>query len=97
MNFTAGTKLGPYEVIQPIGAGGFGQVYKARDTRLNRFVAIKVLPDHLSSNSELKTRFEYEAKTLASLSHRSRSRFQERHRVGDRAGACNSLESVAND
>jgi eukaryotic-like serine/threonine-protein kinase len=69
MGLTAGTKLGPYEIIQAVGAGGFGQVYKARDTRLDRFVAIKVLPEHLSQNPTLKARFEREAKTLASLSH----------------------------
>src|SRR5262249_24343664 len=66
---SAGAKLGPYEILQTIGAGGFGQVYKARDTRLDRFVAIKVLPDHLSQDPTLKARFEREAKTLASLSH----------------------------
>jgi serine/threonine-protein kinase len=69
MGFIAGTKLGPYEILRPIGAGGFGQVYKARDTRLNRFVAIKVLPEHLSKDPTLAVRFEREAKTLASLSH----------------------------
>ena len=57
MTFTAGTKLGPYEIVQAIGAGGMGQVFKARDTRLNRFVAIKVLPEHVSQNQELKARF----------------------------------------
>jgi serine/threonine protein kinase len=66
---TAGTKVGPYEILSHLGAGGQGEVYKARDTRLNRFVAIKVLPDNLAKNSELKTRFEREAQTLASLSH----------------------------
>ena len=69
MTLQSGTKLGPYEIVQAIGAGGMGQVYKARDTRLNRFVAIKVLPEHLSQNPELKARFEREAQTLASLSH----------------------------
>jgi serine/threonine protein kinase/Tol biopolymer transport system component len=69
MGISVGSKLGPYEVIQAIGAGGFGQVYKARDNRLNRFVAIKVLPDHLSHNPTLKERFEREAQTLAKLSH----------------------------
>ncbi len=69
MTFIAGTKVGPYEILSHLGAGGQGEVYKARDTRLNRFVAIKVLPDSLSRNPELKTRFEREAQTLASLSH----------------------------
>src|SRR5437773_1908082 len=69
MAFTAGSRLGPYEIVQAVGAGGMGQVYKARDSRLNRFVAIKVLPEHLSQNAELKARFEREAQTLASLSH----------------------------
>ena len=69
MTFTTGAKLGPYEIVQAIGAGGFGQVYKARDARLNRFVAVKILPEHLSQNPEVKARFEREAQTLASLSH----------------------------
>src|SRR5215471_3766265 len=69
MSLTSGTKLGPYEIVAPIGAGGQGQVYKARDPRLNRFVAIKVLPDRLSNDKELKARFEREAHMLASLSH----------------------------
>ena len=64
-----GTRLGPYEVLAPVGAGGMGEVYKARDTRLDRTVAIKVLPSHVASNPELKQRFEREAKTLAALSH----------------------------
>src|SRR5262245_26564980 len=69
MNLAPGAKLGPYEIVQAAGAGGMGQVYRARDARLNRFVAIKVLPEHLSSDPELKGRFEREAQTLASLSH----------------------------
>lgn len=69
MVLSEGTRVGPYEVLSHLGAGGQGEVYKARDTRLNRFVAIKVLPQNLSTNSELKTRFEREAQTLASLSH----------------------------
>ncbi len=69
MPLSAGTKLGPYEVLSAIGAGGMGEVYKARDTRLNRIVAIKVLPTHLADRSELRERFEREAKTIASLNH----------------------------
>jgi predicted Ser/Thr protein kinase len=69
MPLSAGTKLGPYEVFSAIGAGGMGEVYKARDTRLDRTVAIKVLPTHLANRSELRERFEREAKTIASLSH----------------------------
>ena len=69
MTFDAGTTVGPYEILSHLGAGGQGEVYKARDKRLNRFVAIKVLLYSLSQNVELKTRFEREAQTLASLSH----------------------------
>src|SRR6476661_4615256 len=69
MALSPGTKLGPYEVLSPLGAGGMGEVYKARDTRLDRTVAIKVLPSHLSSSEEVRQRFEREAKTISSLSH----------------------------
>jgi eukaryotic-like serine/threonine-protein kinase len=69
MPLTSGTKLGPYEIINAVGAGGMGEVYRARDTRLGRDVAIKVLPSHLCSNSELKARFEREARTISSLNH----------------------------
>src|SRR6187549_3849559 len=69
MSLTVGTKLGPYEILSPLGAGGMGEVYRARDTRLGRDVAIKVLPQHLSSNSEVRARFEREAKTVSSLNH----------------------------
>ena len=65
----SGAKLGPYEILSPIGAGGMGEVYKARDTRLDRTVAIKVLPAHLADRAELRERFEREAKTIASLNH----------------------------
>src|SRR5678815_3563597 len=63
------TRLGPYEIISAIGAGGMGEVYRARDTRLERTVAIKVLPEHLSSNPQLRERFDREAKAISSLSH----------------------------
>jgi serine/threonine protein kinase/Tol biopolymer transport system component len=69
MGLTAGTKLGPYEIQSPLGAGGMGEVYRARDTRLGRDVAIKVLPSHLSSDPDLKARFEREAKAISALSH----------------------------
>jgi serine/threonine protein kinase len=69
MPLAAGTKLGPYEILEPIGAGGMGEVYKARDARLERTVAVKVLPPHLSSNPELRQRFEREAKTISQISH----------------------------
>ncbi len=69
MALASGRRLGPYEILSAIGAGGMGEVYKARDTRLDRIVAIKVLPTHLADRSELRERFEREAKTIASLNH----------------------------
>jgi eukaryotic-like serine/threonine-protein kinase len=69
MPLSPGSKLGPYEVIAPLGAGGMGEVYRARDTRLGRDVAIKVLPAHLSARPEIRARFEREAKTISSLNH----------------------------
>src|SRR6266851_4979920 len=69
MALASGTRLGPYEIFSSIGAGGMGEVYKARDTRLDRIVAIKVLPAHLADRAELRERFDREAKTIASLNH----------------------------
>src|ERR1700687_1255810 len=69
MALTAGTKLGPYAIQSPLGAGGMGEVYRALDTRLDRTVAIKILSEHLSSNPEAKQRFEREARAISSLSH----------------------------
>ena len=69
MLLAPGTRLGPYEVVARIGAGGMGEVYRARDTRLDRTVAIKVLPEHLARDSERRQRFEREARALAALSH----------------------------
>ncbi len=66
---SSGTKLGPYEIIGAAGAGGMGEVYRAHDTRLDRTVAIKVLPSHLSSNPHLKERFEREARSISKLNH----------------------------
>jgi len=71
MPLNPGTKLGPYEIQSPLGAGGMGEVYRARDTRLDREVAIKVLPSHLSQNPDLRARFEREAKTISGLHHPS--------------------------
>ena len=71
MPLAAGTRLGPYEIRSPLGAGGMGEVYLARDTRLDRDVAIKVLPAHLTSNSEFKQRFEREARSISNLTHPS--------------------------
>ncbi len=69
MSLSAGTKLGPYEILAPIGAGGMGEVYRAKDTRLGRDVAVKVLPASLSSSAELRQRLDREAKTISALSH----------------------------
>ncbi len=69
MTLAAGTRLGPYEVTSPIGKGGMGEVYRARDTKLDRDVAIKVLPEAFATNEERLARFEREAKLLASLNH----------------------------
>src|SRR5438552_802934 len=68
MAIAAGTRLGPYEVVAPIGAGGMGEVYRGTDTRLDRVVALKILPSHLSSNPELRERFDREARAISSLS-----------------------------
>ena len=64
MSLANGTKLGPYEIVAPLGAGGMGEVYRARDTRLGRDVAIKVLPSNLSSDAQRRERFEREALSL---------------------------------
>ncbi len=69
MALSGGTRLGPYEIVEPIGAGGMGEVYRARDTRLERTVAVKVLAPHLSSNLEHRQRFEREARAISSLQH----------------------------
>jgi serine/threonine protein kinase/Tol biopolymer transport system component len=69
MTLTSGTRLGPYEIQIPLGAGGMGEVYRARDTRLDRTVAVKILPSHLCGNPEAKQRFEREARSISSLNH----------------------------
>jgi len=69
MALPTGTRLGPYEVVAPLGAGGMGEVYRARDTRLGREVAIKVLPEHLSGDASRRERFEREARAVSALNH----------------------------
>src|SRR5579871_48262 len=69
MAIPPGKRLGPYEILSAIGAGGMGEAYRARDTRLDRTVAIKILPDHLADPAALRERFEREARTIASLNH----------------------------
>jgi eukaryotic-like serine/threonine-protein kinase len=69
MTLAAGTRLGPYEILSPLGAGGMGEVYRARDTRLGRDVAIKVLPEGLAGSPEALARFASEARAVAALSH----------------------------
>jgi serine/threonine protein kinase len=69
MTISPGTRLGPYEIVAPIGAGGMGEVYKARDTRLDRSVAVKILAADLADNAQFKARFKREAKTISQLSH----------------------------
>src|SRR5919109_2888167 len=67
MPLTPGTRLGPYEIVAPLGAGGMGEIYRARDTRLDRTVAIKVLSGALAADSESRQRFEQEARAIAAL------------------------------
>lgn len=69
MPLNPGPRLGPYEIMAPLGAGGMGEVYRARDTRLERTVAVKILPAHLSSDPILRQRFDQEAKAISSLNH----------------------------
>lgn len=69
MSLTSGTKLGPYEIQSPLGAGGMGEVYRARDTRLGRDVALKLLPESFLREGDRLQRFEQEARTVASLNH----------------------------
>ncbi|GAC1428511.1 MAG: hypothetical protein NVS9B5_03310 [Terriglobales bacterium] len=69
MALTSGTKLAPYEIVSPLGAGGMGEVYRARDSRLGRDVALKILPDSLSRNTDRLSRFAQEARAVAALNH----------------------------
>ena len=69
MGLSTGQRLGPYQIVAPLGAGGMGEVYRAKDTKLDREVAIKVLPAELAESARALTRFEREAKAVAALSH----------------------------
>ena len=69
MTLSAGTRLGPYEIVAPLGAGGMGEVYTARDTRLGRTVAVKVLPPGVAADPDRRARFEREARAVAALQH----------------------------
>src|SRR5687768_10108577 len=69
MTLSNGTRLGPYELVAPLGAGGMGEVYRAKDTRLDRTVAVKVLPSNMAASLESRQRFEREARTISQLSH----------------------------
>src|SRR5580692_5286139 len=84
MTLTSGTKLGPYEIIAPIGAGGMGEVYRARDTRLGREVALKVLPESFSRDANRLRRFEQEARAVAALNHPNILAI---HDIGDQDGS----------
>jgi len=85
MTLVAGIRLGPYEILSPLGAGGMGEVYKARDSRLQRTVAVKVLPSNFPSSAEVRQRFEREVKQL-SHPHKRRpaARADAAVRAGDR-------------
>src|SRR5881397_2878116 len=69
MTLSPGTRLGPYEIVAPLGAGGMGEVYRSRDTRLDRTVAVKILPSHLSDKAGARDRFEREARAISALNH----------------------------
>src|SRR4051794_15518508 len=84
MPLNAGTRLGPYEILAPLGKGGMGEVYRALDRRLGREVAIKTLPDALLAEPERRARFEHEARALAALSHPHIATLHEIGEAGER-------------
>ena len=83
MTLTAGMRLGPYEILSRLGAGGMGEVYRARDSRLGREVAVKVIPAHLSGEADTLARFEREARAVAALSHPNILAIHDYGREGD--------------
>src|SRR5271169_5469692 len=97
MALTLGRKLGPYEIQSPLGAGGMGGVYRARDTRLDRTVAMKILPAHLSDNPEAKQCFDREARAVSSLNHPNICILHDRRASGGnrlfRNGVCGRRDS----
>ncbi|MGB9199449.1 MAG: serine/threonine-protein kinase, partial [Terriglobales bacterium] len=84
MPLTPGTKLGPYEILTPLGAGGMGEVYRARDTRLGREVALKILPSSFAGDADRLRRFEQEARAVAALNHPNILAI---HDIGEQEGA----------
>ena len=92
MSLAAGTRLGPYEVLGLLGAGGMGEVYKARDARLKRDVALKVLPEAFANDPERLARFEREAEALASLNHPHIAHI---HGLEDRQGSIRAVSRLA--
>ena len=85
MVLISGTKFGPYEIQSSLGAGGMGEVYRARDTRLDRIVAIKVLPSYLSDNLKARQRFDREARAISSISHPNICHLYD---IGQQDGTC---------
>jgi serine/threonine protein kinase len=91
MSLIAGTKLGTYEILAPLGAGGMGEVYRARDPKLNRDVAIKILPEALAADPAALARFEREAQAVAALSHPNILSIYDFGRQGETAYAVTEL------
>ena len=91
MALSPGDRLGPYEILAPLGAGGISEVYKAKDTRLDRFVAVKVLPEQLAKDPDLLARFDREAKSVAALNHPNILALHDFERQGDVAYAVMEL------
>jgi eukaryotic-like serine/threonine-protein kinase len=87
MALAAGVRFGPYEIIAPLGSGGMGEVYRARDTKLKREVALKVLPDTFARDTNRLARFRREAELLATLNHANIAAILRSRRVGRGAGA----------
>src|SRR5262245_33578091 len=94
MPLAAGTRIGPYEIVSALGAGGMGEVFRARDTKLNRDVAIKVLPESVATDAERLARFEREAQTLAAVNHPRIAQIYGVVELGDRTDSARALALV---